>query len=504
MKRIISPWRAVVVLALSLCAGCSSSEGKVRVGSKAMTESVILGEILGHLARHAGAEVEHRQQLGGTQVLWQALLKGGIDAYVEYTGTISQEILAGQGARDESALRRALAEHGVVMSRPLGFNNTYAIGMRKDPAARLHIERISDLRDHPKLHFGFSNEFMERADGWPGLRSRYRLPQRDVGGLEHELAYRGLVSGALDATDLYSTDPVIRQYDLQTLTDDLGYFPSYQAVILYRADLEEREPKVVTAFRRLEGSIDESAMIAMNARAQLEGVPESQVAADFVNTTLGTEATAQVESPAERLLRLTGQHLWLVGLSLAAAILVALPLGIVAARHSAVGQVILGATGIIQTIPSIALLIFMIPLLSVGTKPAIAALFLYSLLPIVRNTYTGLHDIPLNIRESAQALGLPAFARLRLVELPMAARTILAGIKTAAVINVGTATLGGFIDAGGYGELILAGIRKGEAGLGLTLQGAIAAAVLALLVQGLFELAERLVVPQGLRLRTEG
>jgi osmoprotectant transport system permease protein len=163
--------------------------------------------------------------------------------------------------------------------------------------------------------------------------------------------------------------------------------------------------------------------------------------------------------------------------------------------------VILAIVGIVQTIPSLALLVFLIPFLGIGGLPAMVALFLYSLLPIVRNTYAGLHDIPIQIRESAEALGLRAAARLRLVELPMAARAILAGIKTSAVINVGTATLGALIGAGGYGQPILTGIRLDD--LGLILEGAVPAAVLALLVQGLFELAERWLVPRGLRLKGE-
>jgi osmoprotectant transport system permease protein len=212
--------------------------------------------------------------------------------------------------------------------------------------------------------------------------------------------------------------------------------------------------------------------------------------------------TVRSEGIADRLVRATGQHLALVGVSLTAAILIAVPLGVLGARRRKVGEAILAATGVVQTIPSLALLVFLIPLLGIGPRPAIAALFLYSLLPIVRNTYAGLHDIPLHIRESAEALGLPGFARLRLIELPLAARAILAGIKTAAVINVGTATLGGFIGAGGYGEVIFTGLYKDDRGL--ILQGAIPTAVLALLVQGLFELAERYLVPKGLRLQPAG
>jgi osmoprotectant transport system permease protein len=237
----------------------------------------------------------------------------------------------------------------------------------------------------------------------------------------------------------------------------------------------------------------------MNARTKLDGVAETQVAATFVRETLGVAATAETESMWDRLWRNTRDHLGLVAVSLGAAILVAVPLGVLAARRRDLGQAILAVTGVIQTIPSLALFVFMIPLLGIGGPPAMVALFLYSLLPIVRNTHAGLAGISTSLRESAEALGLPAPARLRLIELPLAGRSILAGIKTSAVINVGTATLGALIGAGGYGQPILTGIRLDD--VGLILEGAVPAALLALAVQGLFEIFERAVVPRGLRLK---
>lgn len=489
-------------LAAFAAASVRGESAAVRIGSKAFTEGVILGELATQLAGNAGAAAEHRKQLGGTQVLWNALLKGDIDLYPEYTGTIAQEILSSAEALDEPAIREALKARGVEMSRPLGFNNTYAIGMKDESAARLGIRTISDLKKHPELLLGFSNEFMDRADGWPSLRDRYRLPQRDVRGLDHDLAYRGLESGAIHATDLYSTDAEIRYYGLRVLEDDLRHFPVYEAVILFRADLRGRAPEAVNEVLHLEGRIPADAMIAMNARAKLDKVPESRVAADFLAQNLSVQARTQEETALRRLLRNTRAHLFLVAISLSAAILVAVPLGILAAVNPRVGQVVLAIVGVIQTIPSLALLVFMIPLIGIGEPPAMVALFLYSLLPIVRNTYAGLHEIPPPLRESAMALGLPPAARRRLVELPMASRSILAGIKTSAVINVGTATLGALIGAGGYGQPILTGIRLDD--VGLILQGAVPAAVMALLVQGLFEIVERLIVPKGLRLKQAG
>lgn len=469
----------------------------VTAGSKKFTESVILGEVATLIARSQGAEATHRDQLGGTQVLYKALTGGDIDVYPEYTGTISQEILAGQDVDSIERMREVLREVGVLMSEPLGFNNTYAIGMRKDVADRLGIETISDLRDHPDLKLGLTNEFMDRGDGWPALRQRYRLPHENVRGLDHDLAYRGLESGSIHAMDLYSTDAEIRYYDLKVLVDDLGYFPRYEAVWLYRADLAERAPEVVHALLSVAGKIPEERMIAMNARVKLDRETENAVAADFIRTNLDLAAETTTESMWSRLAARTLEHLYMVAISLGAAILVAVPLGMVAARYDRLGQGILGVVGAIQTIPSLAVLVFMIPLLGIGYAPAIMALFLYSLLPIVRNTHAGLKDIAGPVLESAIALGLPRNARLRLIELPLALRSILAGVKTSAVINVGTATLGALIGAGGYGQPILTGIRLDD--LGLILEGALPAAGLAFAMQGFFELLERGIVSKGLR-----
>lgn len=486
------PVRAWLAALLWLgCAAASAQEPPLVVGSKTFTESVVLGEVGAGLARDAGLAVEHRRQLGGTRILWRALLEGDVDAYPEYTGTLKQELLQMPGASD-AQLHAALAERGIAMTAPLGFDNTYALGMRAARATALGIETISDLREHPTLQIGLSNEFMQRADGWPGLRDAYRLPQQPD-GLDHDLAYRGLASGALDVTDLYSTDAEIPYYDLAVLEDDRGYFPEYEAVYLYRADLARRAPQWLAALQGLAGRIDAATMQRLNARVKLDRETEAAVATEWLGVVAPDE-----RGRASRVWQRTGEHLALVGISLGLALLAALPLGVLAARKPRLGQVVLSTTGLLQTLPSLAVFVFMIPLFGIGAGPAIAALFLYSLLPIVRNTHAGLAGIPRELRETAAALGLPPRTRLWRVELPLALRTILAGIKTAAVINVGTATLGALIGAGGYGQPILAGIRLDD--IGLILEGAVPAALLALAVQGGFELVERGLTPRGLRL----
>lgn len=456
------------------------------IGSKAFTESVILGEIATQLTGEAGYDAEHRRQLGGTRVLWSALIRGDIQCYPEYTGTLRTEIFSNQNISSDAQLRQALARQSIWTSASLGFNNTYVLGMRRDRAAELGITRMSQLADHPTLRFGFSNEFMERADGWPGIRAHYRLPQQDVRGLSHDLAYRGLESRSLDLTDLYSTDAEIVHYDLTTLADDAKFFPVYDAIMVCRNDVTDA---IRQSLNRLGGQIDEMTMTRMNARAALDREPEAQIAASFLRDQLNVSAEAKVQSRSSRIWQRTREHLAMVGISLGLAVLVAVPLGIVAFHRRGVGRVVFAIADVLQTLPALALLVFMIPWLGIGYAPAIVALFLYSVLPILRNTHTGLADIPRDLRESAEALGLPRIARLRYVELPLAARSMLAGVRTAAVINVGTATLGALIGAGGYGQPILTGIRLDDTNL--ILEGAVPAAVLALLVQWIFGWVER-------------
>ena len=273
-----------------------SSTAEIKIGSKKFTESVILGEIVTHLIKSTGEQPVYLRELGGTRVLWNALIKGGIDIYPEYTGTISEEILAGEGVHSEEEISQALTKHGIKMTKALGFNNTYAIGMKKQVAEELKIQKISDLRHYPNLKFGFGNEFMDRGDGWPALRKTYNLPQKNVRGLDHDLAYRGLAKGTIQAIDIYSTDAKIKYYDLRILEDDLNHFPLYNAVILYRSDLEERVPHVVAVLKKLESIIHESEMIKMNSRANLEMVPENQIATDFLLENLSLETESYEET----------------------------------------------------------------------------------------------------------------------------------------------------------------------------------------------------------------
>ncbi|WP_201239606.1 glycine betaine ABC transporter substrate-binding protein [Rhodothalassium salexigens] len=475
----------------------SDARPLITIASKVHTESVVLAEAARLLLEDAGFEVRHRAELGGSQVVFKALENGDINLYPDYTGTLQHEIFAGQ-APGIAALRQRLAERGLAMGPPLGFDNTYAIAMRAGHAQRLGIETLADLAQHPDLALGFSNEFLDRGDGWRGMAKRYDLPHRNVQGMQHDLAYRAIASGRIDVTDAYATDAEIVAYDLAVLRDNRRYFPGYEGAYIYDQDLD---PRAVRALNRLAGAIDADTMRRANALVKLEGRPDGVAAAKLLGET-GTLDVDVASGPglAERLWGYTLAHLALVAVSLGLALVIAVPLGIAAARLPRLGHVVLGTVGVLQTIPSLALLVVLIPLLGIGWAPTVAMLFVYSLLPLVRNTHAGLTGIPLSLQHAAQALGLPARAKLWRIELPLALPTILAGVKTAAVINVGTATLGALVGAGGYGQPILTGIRLNDQSL--ILEGAIPSAVLALLVVVVFEGVERALVAPPLRGKT--
>lgn len=493
-------------MALILVLAASPAEARVVVGSKAFPESWILSETLATAMRRTGIpDVEHRNNLGGTEIVFQALRSGAIDAYPEYTGTILEVVLHSQRPLAIPEIGAELKKQGLGISEPIGFNDSYAIAVTREARERYGLKTLSDLAKHPEVRLGMTHEFLGRPDGWPGLAKRYGLRMRNIVGIQHELAYTALAGGRIDGTDIYTTDAQIERLGLTVLTDDLGFFPRYDAVWLYRLDLATREPRALDAMKRMTGSIDEARMIRANGRTVLGGA-SYQASADSLWSEIagGSPAsTAEGRSPGmwTSIARNTAQHLKLVALSLLLAILVGLPLGILAARSPLLGSTILSVSGLLQTIPSLALLAALIPLLGIGVLPAMVALFLYSLLPIVRNTYVGLTTIPAPLSEAAEAIGLSGRAKLFEVRLPMASPSIMAGIKTSAVINVGTATLAALIGAGGLGEPILSGIQLRQTGL--ILQGAIPAAVLALLVQRIFDAIDLLAIPKGLRLPSE-
>ena len=465
----------------------------LRIGSKAFAESHVLAEICAQLLEANDYEVERRLGLGGTLIAWEALDSGDIDLYPEYTGTLTEAVFSDREVA-AADLDRVLAEYGLRMAGRPGFNNSYAITMDRAVADILAIASISDLTAHPDLVFGFSHEFLNRGDGWPALSRHYGLRQLPV-GVEHALAYAAVAAGDLQATDAYTTDGELDRFDLVLLADDRAFFPRYDAVLLANAGLPADAEALLA---RLNGKLDETAMRGLNRRVAIDGLSPREAAAEFLSRQ-GLVTTAATAPPGllERVLRNTATHLRLTGIALLLACIVAIPAALVLASRERLARGLLYATGLLQTIPALALLALLIPVLGLGSAPAIAALFLYSLLPIVRNTLTGLFAIDPALKDVARGIGLTPRQQLLRVELPLAAPAILAGVKTAAIISIGTATLAAFVGAGGLGEPIITGLNLNDQNL--ILEGAIPAALLAITAELLFEWLERGLIPAHLR-----
>lgn len=490
----------------------------VVVASKPFGESFLLAEMFAQLLEARGIVVERRPGLGATEVAFAAIRSGAIDVYPEYTGTGLLAILHQPPRSDArtvfAIVRREFdARWGARWLPPLGFENTYAIAVRPETARRYGLRTLGDLaRAAPRLTAGLSPDFIEREDGLPGLARAYGLRFAAVRPLAQALKYRALAAGAVDVVDGYSTDGLIARYGLVVLSDDRHFFPPYEAAALVGARLRRENPRAVAVLTELSGLIDVERMRALNARVEVNGEPVHRVAADALRA-LGLAAAGASAVPAEarasssfwrylwneraRLGAETARHLLLVGVSLLAAILVAVPLGLWLERSRRAAEPVIRGIGLLETIPSIALLAFMIPLLGVGVWPALAALWLYSLYPIVRSTFSGVRDADPAAVHAAHALGMTPSQVLRMVRTPLAAPSILAGIRTAAVIDVGTATLAAFIGAGGLGEPIATGLALADTRL--ILSGALPAAALALLVDGVLALVERRVTPAPLR-----
>ena len=466
------------------------------VGAKNFNEGYLLSEMISQLIESRGFVVERKFNLGGTLICFSALNNGEIDVYPEYTGTISEQILESDALQSFNDLQNAVYENfNLCISKPYGFNNTYALATRRKTAERLKLKRISDLRNHSSLQMAFSYEFLKRTDGWKNLSKVYGLYQIPV-GIEHALSYQALDEGTVDIIDIYSTDGEIPRYNLSLLKDDLGFFPTYYAVSFYRAELD---PEVVATISLMHNLITGEEMQQLNARIVFGNEKYAHVAHDFLqeNALVDQNASPNQRSFIREIWMKTLTHLQITFIALLAAMILAIPLGVFAYNFVAIGRPILYLTGLLQTIPSIALLAFMIPLFGIGFLPAVIALFLYALLPILRNTTSALFSIDPLLKRVATGIGLTRWQRLRHIEIPLAVPTVFAGIKTAAVINIGTATLAAFIGAGGLGEFIVTGLALNNTGM--ILKGAVPAAILAIVVEFFFELLEKWFVPEHLR-----
>ena len=538
--------RTVAIAALAVCAVCvpaaaTAPEGRSRapvqtdpivVASKPFAESYLLAETFAQLLESHGYTVDRRPGFASTELVFQALLRGDVDVYPEYTGTGLAAVLGEAAEGGPAAVFRRvsdefLARWGVRWLPPLGFENTYAIAMRRGAADSLGLRTLSALAEAaPGLAGGFSPDFMGRPDGLDGLSEAYGIEFRETRSLLQAVKYQALAEGAVDVIDGYSTDAAISRHDLAVLADDRRFFPPYDAAPLVSRAFYDDRADAVLALSRMAGRIDVDAVRRANERIEVEGASIVEAAAALLTEVgLSEGGAGQVETGGDRppqaavqppdagpgsvvlalpghmwteratLARQTARHLVLVLLSLGAAILAALPAGVALERRRSISEAVIRGAGLLQTIPGIALLAFMIPIFGIGAAPAVVALFLYSLLPILRNTYTGIVEAAPDAVSAGRALGMTEAQLLTRIRLPLAAPVIMAGIRTAAVINVGTATLAAFVGAGGLGDPIVAGLALSDPVM--ILAGAVPAAILAILVDWGLARAESAVAPPG-------
>jgi len=490
IKYIFPIWIKLILyigLTISCFVSAQPTEKNTAVGSKRFAESYVLGELINLTLRDAGVQASHRQGLGNTAIVVQALITGQIDVYPEYTGTILREILKRPETQVSlSELNAFLKPKGLKVAIPLGFNNTYALAVRAEQARALGLRQISDITNltaeqQSSLRIALSPEFKTRDDGWPALVQAYDLKIKSVKVLEHGLAYDALVRGDVDIVDAYSTDAAIARKDLILLKDDKQVFPRYDAVLLMRSDFDEKP------LQSLAGKLNEETMAKLNGLAE-SGVSFEKVARGFLDASIDNQSDSTQLSRFFKLLigpdffAALRNHVLLVVVSSVLALLVGMALGILAHRRPRYTGWILGGVSMLQTIPSLALLAILIAVLNqIGAVPAVLALFLYGLLPIVNATHISLMEVPSNLKEAALALGCNKWRLLFFIELPFARPIIMSGLASATVMGVGTCTLAALVGAGGFGDRIVAGLAVNDHVL--MLAGAIPAAILALLAQ---------------------
>lgn len=496
-----------LVILLWLISGSLRAEQPVVVGSKIFTESYVLSELAAQtIESPSDHSVDRKSGMGSTGILFAALKAGAIDVYPDYTGTLAETILNNPRLKSTDEIRQALAPLGLTISDSLGFNNTYALAVKESYAKKHRLQTMSDLLSiSSQARVAFSYEFMERSDGYQEMVDRYHFkfdPEKVI-RMEHSLVYEAIDKASVDVIEIYSTDANIKKYNLHVLTDDLHYFPSYEAVWVVTNAFTVRHPDLWQRLLRLKGTINEEEMRSMNAAADIDKVKFADIVSQFRGKKdLSTQVFHKTSNDnlSKEILRRTREHAWLVGVSLLFSLVVGVPLGVMATRFRKAGHLILLSSALIQTIPTLALLCFLIPIFGIGLWPALVALCLYSLLPVVLNTHTALQSIDKKHIENARAFGLSSMQILTRIELPLGSQVIIVGLKTATIVSVGTATLAALIGAGGYGALIISGLSLNN--VSNILAGAIPAALMALLAHLVFGILNVIIVPLGLRRRS--
>lgn len=498
-------------------ASADENNKQLIIGSKIFTENILLAEMLSLLLEEKyNFKIVRKFNMGGTKLVFDSLKNEHIDIYPEYTGTGYTMLLKRSGETNPKKTYRIvksefLKKFQMVWSLPLGFENTYTLAVREKDLRFQKIHSISQLKGHISLfRLGVGHEFVERKDGFDNFSKKYRLHflKNQIVTMNPALMYSALHNKKVDMIMAYSTDGRIKAFKLKTLKDDKSFFPSYEAAYLTRQNILEAWPEVQVAFLDLENNINEKEIISLNNQVDQLDYGLSQTARNFLikkNLLSGKVQKLQKAdlmdyyiSKKKYFFKILMEHLVLIFASLLLALCFSVPIGIWAIRNSKVEKVVFFLVNILQTIPSIALLGILIPFLGIGFTPAVSALFFYSLLPLIRNTFEGIKNVDRSYIEASAGMGLNAWQILIFVQIPLALPVILAGVRIATVIVVGTATLAAFIGAGGLGDPIFRGIATLDSRL--IFLGAVPACLLAVILDASIAFIEKIVISKGLKL----
>lgn len=500
----------------------SSADKRVAIGSKIFTENILLAEMISLiLEKNYGFTVDRKFKMGGTQILFNALRQNHIGIYPEYTGTAYMLFFKwDEDTNKPEVVYHRVKEHfakhlQLSWSKPLGFENTYILVVRKKDKRFKNISLTSEINMlSPFLKIGMEHEFLEREDGFDNFSKKYNLnfKQKNILSMNEGLMYSALRNKKVDLIVGYSTAGQIRKFKLKTLEDDKNFFPVYSAAYLVNDPTLKDFPEIQLAFKSLEGKISQEDMIRLNAQVDLLGYDISSTARNFL---VSKNILSKSSKPAlkkdyrtdswvyfylsrkDYFFRIFIEHLILVFFALVLALLVSFPIGLISVYNSRFEKITFTIINILQTVPSLALLALLIPIFGIGFLPALVTLFVYSLLPMVRNIFEGIKNIDRNFIEVGAGLGLDFWQILRRIQIPLALPFILAGVRTSAVLVVGTAVLAALIGAGGLGDPIFRGIATLDTRL--ILMGAVPACLLALAIDQLLFLVEGVLVSKGLR-----
>lgn len=492
------------VFSASLLAPAYSKQDKIRIGSRDFPESVLVAEILStSIEKFTDYKVDRKFHLGGVKVCLAAMQSNNLDIYPDYTGSLIHNVL-GEHDRNQylvNYIKMALNEkYDFSITESLGFENSFVLAVRKSFAKKYNLETLSDLASllssnkelAQNIRVAFKHSFLKRPDGYKMLQDIYAFDFQKLMALEYNIAYQNLKENRIDVIDAFSTDSRLKDPELTALKDDRNALIPYSSVYVYRNKLKQNFPEIMKIQKLLDESLTNEKMLELNSRIEA-GEPYKQVAESFIAELehepgfldLSDDASLsfwqkRLKQDLPLLAKAFLQHLRLAAVASLLASFIGIFIGIFISYRKKLAKLVLGFISVTQTIPSLALLALLIPFVGLGFYPAVIALFIYALLPVIQNTYTGITTIPYKYIELANAIALKESQILFRVKLPMALSFILAGVRTSIVICIGTATLATFVGAGGLGDLIKAGIDLNSNYM--IALGAVPAALLALSV----------------------